>query len=254
MTHLLAAAPPLVKSPPIDYHALAPELVLAATIFLVLIVDLFLERDRKWLSMPVAFVGTAGSFAATLTLLGAHRVLFGGTYVVDNFAVLFKVFFTGVAMVVLLISVRYFREGRYYQGEYYFLILSSFLGMLTMPSSRDFLMLFISLELVSAPGFILAGFRKTDPRSNEAALKFFLISVLSTAIMLYGMSLIYGVTGSTRLTVIASKLATSAGSSNLALAAILLVVAGFAFKVSAFPFQFWAPDTYEGSPVPVAAC
>src|SRR5437867_2636027 len=213
--HVLAAGPTAaLKSPPIDYHALAPELVLAGTIFLVLVVDLFLEPDRKWRSMPVAFLGTAGSLAASLTLLGTHRVLFGGSYVVDDFAVLFKVFFTSVALVVLLISYRYFREGRYYQGEYYFLILSSFLGMLTMPSSRDFLMLFISLELVSAPAFVLAGFRKTDPRSNEAAIKFFLISVLSTAVMLYGMSLIYGVTGTLRLERIAAKLAQPAGETK----------------------------------------
>jgi NADH-quinone oxidoreductase subunit N len=253
MTHLLAAVAPVVKSPPIDYHALSPEFVLAGTIFLVLVVDLFLPRERKWVSMPLAFVGTAGALAASLTLIGTHRVLFGGTYVVDSFAVLFKVFFTSVALVVLMLSYRYFRDGRYYQGEYYFLLLSSFLGMLTMPSSREFLMLFISLELVSAPAFLIAGFRKTDPRSNEAALKFFLISVLSTAVMLYGMSLIYGVTGSTKLSVIAQKLGGHAGSSPLALAAILFVVTGFAFKVSAFPFQFWAPDTYEGAPVPVAA-
>src|SRR5438874_45190 len=250
---LLAVALPPIKNPAIDYHAIAPELVLAGTIFAVLILDVFLPRDRKWMSMPLAFVGTAGSLAATLTLIGANRSTFGGSYVVDNFAVLFKVFFTAVAMVVLLLSYRYMREGRYYQGEYYFLILCSFLGMLTMASSRDLLMLFISLELVSAPAFLLAGFRKADPRSNEAAIKFFLISVLSTAVMLYGMSLVYGVTGTTRLASIAQKLAGSAGSSNLALAAILFVVAGFAFKVSAFPFQFWAPDTYEGSPVPVAA-
>jgi NADH-quinone oxidoreductase subunit N len=240
-------------NPTIDYHAIAPELVLAGTIFAVLLFDLFLPRDRKWMSMPLAFVGTAGSLAATLTLIGSRRETFGGSYVVDNFAVLFKVFFTVVALVVLALSLRYVREGRFYQGEYYFLLLCSFLGMLTMPSSRDLLMLFISLELVSAPAFLLAGFRKADPKSNEAALKFFLISVLSTAVMLYGMSLIFGVTRTTRLTGIAEALKGPAGSSNLALAAILLVVAGFAFKVSAFPFQFWAPDTYEGSPVPVAA-
>jgi NADH-quinone oxidoreductase subunit N len=250
---LLAQGVELIRNPPIDYHAIAPELILAGTIFAVLVLDLFLKPYRKWLSMPLAFAGTAGAFAASLTLIGSHRVTFGGSYVVDNFAVLFKVFFTAVAMVILALSYRYFRDGRYYQGEYYFLLLSSFLGMLTMPSSRDLLMLFISLELVSAPAFVMAGFRKTDPRSNEAALKFFLISVLSTAVMLYGMSLIYGVTGSTRLTVIAHQLAGPAGRSNLALAAILLVVTGFAFKVSAFPFQFWAPDTYEGAPVPVAA-
>ena len=252
MTHLLAQAAP-IKNPAIDYHAIAPELVLAGTIFLVLLVDLFLRRERKWLAMPLSFIGVAGSLAAALTLIGSVRRTFGGAYVVDNFALLFKVFFLAVAMVVLALSLRYFREGRYYQGEYYTLLLCSFLGMLTMPSSRDLLMLFISLELVSAPGFLLTGFRKGDPRSNEAALKFFLISVLSTAVMLYGMSLIYGVTGTLRLDGIAQKLAQPAGATNLSLAAILFVVAGFAFKVSAFPFQFWAPDTYEGAPVPVAA-
>jgi NADH-quinone oxidoreductase subunit N len=175
-------------------------------------------------------------------------------FVVDNFALLFKVFFLLVAVLVLGISLRYFREGGFYQGEYYFLLLTSFLGCLLMPSSRDLLMLFISLELVSAPGFLMASFRKGDVRSNEGGLKFFLIGVLSTAVMLYGMSLIYGLTGTTRLAGIATKLATvTGGKETLALAAILFVVAGFAFKVSVFPFQFWAPDTYEGAPVPVAA-
>jgi NADH-quinone oxidoreductase subunit N len=255
MTHVtaLAAALPAIKNPAIDYHAIAPELVLAGTVFAVLVLDLFLSPQRKWMAMALSLAGVAGSLAATLTLIGAHRATFGGSYVVDNFAVLFKVFFLSVAAAILLISLRYIREGRFYQGEYYFLLLSSFLGMLTMPSSRNLLMLFISLELVSAPGFLLSGFRKSDPRSNEAALKFFLISVLSTAIMLYGMSLIYGVTHTIDLAGIAASLKTSVGSSNIALAAILFVVAGFAFKVSAFPFQFWAPDTYEGSPVPVAA-
>ncbi len=238
--------------PQIDYHAILPELVLSGTIFLVLAVDLALPPHRKWWAMPISFLGTSAALVATLTLIGSDRVTFG-TYVIDNFAVLFKVFFLVTALIVLLLSQRYFQEGRYYQGEYYFLLLSAFLGMLTMPSSRDLLMLFISLELVSAPAFLMAGLRKRDPRSNEAALKFFLIGVLSTAVMLYGMSLIYGVTGTITLAGIREGLAGAAGDSPLALAAILFVVVGFAFKVSAVPFQFWAPDTYEGSPVPVAA-
>src|SRR5256714_1009148 len=240
-------------TPPIDFHAILPELILAGTLFLVLFVDLFLPRERKWWAMPISFIGMLATLIATLTLIGTTRVTFGGSYVVDDFAVLFKLLFESVGLVILLLSARYLRDGRYYQGEFYFLLLCSFLGCLTMASSRDLLLLFISLELVSAPGFLLTGLRKGDPRSNEAALKFFLISVLSTAIMLYGMSLIYGITGTTRLTQIAAKLAGPVGDSNLALAAILFVVAGFAFKVSAFPFQFWAPDTYEGAPVPVAA-
>ena len=239
----------------IDYHAILPETILSGTILLVLIADAFLSARRKWFTMPIGFVGTVAALVATLTLIGENRTTFDGMFVVDGFAVLFKTFFLAVALLVLLISLRYFRDGRFYQGEYYFLLLTSFLGCLLMPSSRDLLMLFISLELVSAPGFLIAAFRKSDPRSNEAGLKFFLIGVLSTAVMLYGMSLIYGVAGSLNLGEIATALSEPLprGQETLVLAAILFVVAGFAFKVSAVPFQFWAPDTYEGAPVPVAA-
>jgi NADH-quinone oxidoreductase subunit N len=239
----------------IDYHAVLPEMILGGTILMVLVVDVFLSPRRKWLGMPVALVGVLASLVAALTLIGSEpRSVFGGMFVQDNFALLFQIFFLTVAVVILAISLRYFREGGFYQGEYYFLLLTSFLGCLLMPASRDLLMLFISLELVSAPGFLMSAFRKNDLRSNEAGLKFFLIGVLSTAVMLYGMSLIYGLTGTTRLEGIAQKLAhISGGPETVALAGILFVVVGFAFKVSAFPFQFWAPDTYEGSPVPVAA-
>ena len=238
----------------IDYHAILPELILAATVVLVLIVDVFLPAKRKSWSMVVGLIGTAAALAATLTLIGETRSTFSGSYVIDNFAILFKLFFLSVAILVLGISFRYFREGGFYQGEYYFLLLTSFLGCVMMPSSRDMLLLFIALELVSAPGFLMAAFRKNDPKSNEAGLKFFLIGVLSTAVMLYGMSLIYGLTGATKLDEIAQGLMNiDAAQETLAFCAILFVVIGFAFKVSAVPFQFWAPDTYEGAPVPVAA-
>ena len=239
----------------VDVTAILPEIILAGTIVLVLIVDAFLSNKRKWLAMPIAFAGVLAALIATMTLVGDTRVTFGGAYVVDDFAVLFKTFFLSVALIVLMMSSRYFREGRFYQGEFYFLLLTSFLGCMMMPSSRDLLMLFISLELVSAPGFLIAAFRKSDPRSNEAGIKFFLIGVLSTAIMLYGMSLIYGVTGSLNLAEIGRVLSgvLPAGQEPLVFAAILFIVAGVAFKVSAVPFQFWAPDTYEGAPLPVAA-
>ena len=237
--------------PDIDYHAIAPEVILGGTLLLVLTADLFLRPERKWFAVVLSFLGTAGALLAALTLIGETRASFGNTYVVDSFAVLFKVFFLAVALVVLLLSARYFRDGRYYQGEYYFLLLSSFLGMLTISSSRDLLMLFISLELVTAPGWLMAGLRKRDPRSNEASLKFFLIGILSTAVMLYGMSLVYGITGSLKLSNVARGLEGSA--EPVAVAAVLFVVAGFAFKVSSVPFHFWAPDAYEGSPIPVAA-
>ena len=239
----------------IDYHAILPEMILAGTLLVVLVADVFLKQRRKWFTMPLSVIGTLAALIAVFTLYGETRTTFGGTFVVDEFALLFKTFFLTVALLVLLISLRYFRDGRWYQGEYYFLLLTSFLGCLLMPSSRDLLMLFISLEMVSAPGFLIAAFRKNDPRSNEAGIKFFLIGVLSTAVMLYGMSLIYGVTGSLDLVQIGRVLSSAIdpGQETIVFAAILFIVAGFAFKVSAVPFQFWAPDTYEGAPVPVAA-
>src|SRR2546422_6141448 len=239
----------------IDYHAILPEMILSGTILLVLVGDSFARPRRKWVAMPVSFLGILAALIAELTLIGSHRTTFNGMFVVDNFSLLFKVFFLSVALLVLLVSLRYFSDGRWYQGEYYFLLLTSFLGCVLMPSSRDLLMLFISLELVTAPGFLIVAFRKSDPRSNEAGIKFFLFGVLSSAVMLYGMSLIYGVTGHTNLTEIGQSLSGTLpqGQETIVLAAILFIVAGFAFKVSAFPFQFWAPDTYEGAPVPVAA-
>ena len=242
-------------NPGIDLHAIAPELVLSATLLVQLVVDALLPARRAWLGMPIALLGVLGALAAALTLVGDTRTAFGGTFVVDDFALLFKVFFLAVGAVVLLISLRYVRDGRLYQGEFYFLLVTAFLGCSLMPSSRNLLMLFIALELVSAPGFLIASFRKTDPRSNEAGLKFFLIGVLSTAVMLYGMSLVYGLAGTLDLAGIGRAFAEpfADGREAVALAGILFIVAGFAFKVSAVPFQFWAPDTYEGSPTPVAA-
>ncbi len=238
----------------IDYHAILPELLLAGTALLVLLVDLYVEDGRSkvvanWLSLA----GAVAASVALATLVGkGTRSTFGGSFVVDNYALLFKGLFLGSLILVLLMSQRYVSQGMAYQGEFYFLVLSSFVGMLLMPSSRDLLMLFLSLEIVSATGFIAAGFRKDDARSNEGALKFLLIGVLSTAVMLFGMSLVYGFTGSLRLDQIAAKLSTL-GNEPAVVMAVFLVITGFAFKVSAAPFHFWAPDTYEGSPVPVAA-
>jgi NADH-quinone oxidoreductase subunit N len=168
--------------------------------------------------------------------------------------------FITVAAILILMSVTYLNEVvRNIQGEFYFLLLTSLLGMLVMPSARDLIALFIALETVTVPGFIIAGFKKHDNSSNEAAVKFFLFGVLSSAVMLFGMALIYGVTRSTNLYEIARVLSTKVypmpiqHAGSVVAAAILLIIVGFGFKVSAVPFHFWAPDTYEGSPVPVAA-
>ena len=237
----------------IDWHAISPEIAITVALLAVLIVDLFLPHRFKIFNAPIAITGFIAAGICLGTLWGDERTSFGGMFVMDNYALLFKLLFVAVGGIVVLISMNYLdEEVRGIQGEFYFLLLTSFLGMLVMPSARDLIALFVALETVSIPGFLVAGFKKRDQGSNEAAIKFFLFGVLSTAVMLYGMSLIYGVARSTSLTAIADALRTRQDD-PLVFASILLIVVGFAFKVSAVPFHFWAPDTYEGSPVPVAA-
>lgn len=240
--------------PQIDWFALAPEIALTATALLVMLTELFLPGARKRFVNPLGIVGVLVSLGLVIALVvdGAERSAFGSMFVVDDFALLFKVFFLVVAVLVLLLSYRYVGEIATYQGEYYFLMLSSFLGMLLMASARDLVMLFVALELVSVPGFVMAGLRKFDLRSNEGALKFFLMGVLSVAVLLFGLSIVYGFTGTTDLAGVAAGLA-QAPREPLLLASLLFVITGFGFKVSAVPFHFWAPDTYEGAPVPVTA-
>ncbi|HYP22996.1 MAG TPA: NADH-quinone oxidoreductase subunit N, partial [Actinomycetota bacterium] len=238
----------------VDWHALAPETVLTVFACAVLMVDLFLPRDAKWLAMPLSAAGLVATLAAVVSLIGqGDRLTLGGAFEVDTFALAFKGLFCVIGLIVLALSYDYFREGEYAQGEYYFLLLCGLLGTLVMSSSRDLVSIFIAIELISIPGFVMTGLRKRDVKSNEAALKFFLFGVLSSAVMLYGMSLVYGATGGEiQLDAIREALA-GRGDDPIVVMSVFFVVVGFAFKISAVPFHFWAPDTYEGAPSPVAA-
>jgi NADH-quinone oxidoreductase subunit N len=238
---------------PVDWHAIAPELILSAAACLVLVADLFLPDDSKWLAMPFSAAGIVATLAGVVSLIGEERLTLTRSFEIDSFALLFKGLFCVIGLVVLAISYNYFRAGRYYQGEYYFLLLCSLLGGFVMASSRDLVSIFIAIELISVPAFVMTGLRKRDVKSNEAALKFFLFGVLSTAVMLYGMSMIYGITGGeTNLEAIRTALA-GMGNEPIVVLGVFFVIVGFAFKISAVPFHFWAPDTYEGAPSPVAA-
>lgn len=240
----------------IDYLALAPELVVVATILGVLALDLILPRRLKYFTAVLSVLGV--SLAAIPLLImafdGSTRSMFDGSYTVDVFALVLKGLFVVAGYLVLLMSVSYIESDRYYQGEYYFLILCSLLGSLVMASGRDLIVLFIGLELTTTPLFLLAGWRKGDMKSNEASLKYYILGVLSTALLLYGMSLIYGLTGHVAFQGIREMVADATLASEPALGlGILLMLVGFGFKVSAVPFHFWAPDTYEGAPTPVTA-
>ena len=240
--------------PALDWHALAPELTLLAVGTLVTIADIAFDDKVRRLMPTLAGVGLLATLVPILTLAvdsGDPRSMFGGAYVVDDFSLVFKALFVLVGYVVVLMSVDYVRDGDYYENEYYTLLLTSLLGMVMMASSRDLVSVFVALELLSIPAYMLAAWRKGGPRSNEAGLKYYLMGVFASAVMLYGMSLLFGVSGATDFGSISAGL--SGDSSPLVIVAILFVLIGFAFKVSAVPFHTWAPDTYEGAPTPVTA-
>ncbi len=241
-------------SPTVDYHAIAPEIVLAGGIVVVLLLDLFLAEHNKWVLAPITGFTLLGAFIPVLTLALSDegtRSLFDGRYVVDDFSFVLKGLFLLAGYVIILLSSDYIREGEYYEGEYWFLMLTSLLGMVMMASSRDLISIFISLEFLSIPAYMMAAWRKRDLKSNEAGVKYFLLGVFASAILLYGMSLLYGISNSTKLTDIAIYLGEELTA--LRALAVLFVVLGFAFKISAVPFHSWAPDTYQGAPTPVTA-
>ena len=242
-------------APYLDYHALAPEIVLTGVLVVVLLADLVVDETRKFVVTQLAGIGVLVSIIPIVSLAvdGADRSMFGGAYVVDNFALVLKALFLATGYIVLLMSTNYIQEGDYYEGEFSFLLLSSLLGMVVMSSSRDLISIFVALELLSIPAYLLAGWRKSDLRSNEASLKYYLLGVLASAVMLYGMSLVFGFTGSTVLTDIGVAVGRGGQGVRIVTAGIFFIIVGFAFKVSAVPFHFWAPDTYEGAPTPVTA-
>jgi len=246
---------PVFHAPYLDYAALAPEIVLTGVVIAVLVLDLVVDETRKYLVTQIAGVGVLASLVPIVWLAanGHDRPMFGGAYVVDNFALLMKGLFLATGYVVLLMGTNYISEGDYYEGEFSFLLLSSVLGMVVMSSARDLITIFVALELLSVPAYMLAGWRKRDLKSNEAALKYYLLGVLATGVMLYGMSLVFGATGTTVLVQISRHLNGASGARQVVALGIFFIVVGFAFKVSAVPFHFWAPDTYEGAPTPVTA-
>ncbi|CAM4216743.1 NADH-quinone oxidoreductase subunit N [Kibdelosporangium persicum] len=229
----------------VDYLAIGPPLILA----LSALAALFLRH--------AAFVGLVLAGAGEVVLLtgGPRRTFCVDTscsFVVDDFTLLLQTVMLIAGLVVLLMAQGEIRDTRLPAGEFHFLILAALSGAMTLAAGRDLVTLVVSLEVVSLPVFALVALRRYDGRSSEAGVKMFLVSVVSTAVMLFGISLVYGATGSLFLDRIGAVLATPSPLESVAGVGVVLVLAGFGFKVSAVPFHFWAPDTYQGSPVAVA--
>jgi NADH-quinone oxidoreductase subunit N len=234
-----------------DFYYILPELVLTVGALVVLISDVLLPRGSKtlvWITMG-ALVATMLSL---LPFSSTHVEVAKGLIAVDRFAFFFKFVFLVAAALTVLMSVRYLEVEGVSPGEYYFLILCATLGMMIMAGGIDLITIFIGLETMAISFYILAGFIKPNQRSNEAAVKYFLLGAFSLGILLYGMSLMYGLSGTTNLRTMATIFVGQERDPRLALA-VILVVAGVGFKIAAVPFHMWAPDVYEGAPTPVTA-
>ncbi|MFC5754163.1 NADH-quinone oxidoreductase subunit N [Actinomadura rugatobispora] len=249
----------------IDYAAIAPPLILAVAAVGLLLADAF-DVPRRLLG-PLCGAALAIALGAVAALAaGDRRATFCLTgdlrgngppscsYVADDFTLLFQGIVLAAALVVVLLSLREITASRMPAGEYHFLLLAAIIGALTLVAARDLILLVVALETLSLPVFALVALRRYDGAASEAALKLFLVSVVSAAIMLFGISLVYGATGAMHLDRIAPALERlPAHLDPVASVGVVLVLAGFGFKVAAVPFHFWAPDVYQGAPLPVAA-
>lgn len=241
--------------PDINLALILPELILVIFGMLILIGDLVWREKGYIVLAGGTLVAFALAFIATLTLWGISTSLFAGMYVIDLFSTFFKLFAAVTGIFIVLISLDYLRDRTPYRGEFFGLFTFAVLAMMMMASSANLLMIYLSIEFLSYTSYLLTGFLREDKKSNEAAIKYFLYGAITSAVMLYGLSLLYGISGSLNLTDIARVFASRLDptTSTVALASSALILAGLGFKISLVPFHQWAPDTYEGAPTPVTA-
>lgn len=232
-----------------DLFPMLPEIVMLCLAILVLIMDLIIKKKEV-----LALISIFSAAIVGYLLVGSSGEIFSGMFISDNYSLFFKLIFLISLTLSVLLSIRYLRIENVNFGEYYSLMLFSSLGMMIMASAGDLIVLYLGLELMALSTYILAGFIRHEIRSNEAALKYFLLGAFASAFLLYGISLTYGLTGTTNLKAIANYLISNKVEANPALIlAILLLVVAMSFKIAAVPFHMWAPDVYEGAPTPVTA-
>ncbi len=238
---------------PADLALLWPELILTATALLLILAARRIEKAPPAAVLTVA-AALASALASGWVLFPGPRTGFAGMISVDGYSQFFKVLIASSVALITLLSVRRVDTNRVRPGEYHALLLLASTGMMFAVSAVDLVSLYLGLELITLCSYSLVGITVERPKSNEAAIKYFLLASFASALLLYGIALVYGVTGTTGFSGIASALAAGeAGSHQILLAALALLAAGFAFKIAAVPFHAWAPDAYQGASAPVAA-
>jgi NADH-quinone oxidoreductase subunit N len=236
-----------------DFYYILPEIVLTLGSMLVLLADLVVPRERRGVLTGLSIVMLAATAVAIAAIGSPHVTVSGGLLSIDAFGVFFKLLFLAAAAITLLMSGPYLEVEDTSAGAYCFLVLAATLGMMFMASGVELVTIFIGLETMAVSFYILTGYLKPNARSNEAAVKYFLLGAFSLGILLYGMSILYGLTGSTNLREIATAVGDGGANEQMLLLGVVLIAAGMGFKIAAVPFHMWAPDVYEGAPTPITA-
>ncbi|HEX5228881.1 MAG TPA: NADH-quinone oxidoreductase subunit N [Bryobacteraceae bacterium] len=236
----------------VDYIRILPEIILTVAGTIIMLIEGLIGSENKKTNLSIfTFVAFVAAMVAAVAANSYPGLSYSNMFIVDGFATFFRVLVIGVGMLSLLSATQYLKREHAESSEYYALLLFSVAGQCVMAAADELIMVFIGLEISSIATYILAGYLRDDKRNNESALKYFLLGSFATAFLLYGIAWIYGTTGSTNLDVIRIALLTPGRSPILAGTAAALMFVGFAFKVSAAPFQIWAPDVYQGAPAPV---
>src|SRR5581483_8370053 len=238
----------------IQLTAIFPELILASLALLLFVMEPFVRREKKRLLGYFSLGALALSALSLIPLWGENISAFNGMIALDRYSLFFKLVSLSIAALVIMISFLYIEIERINLGEYYGLILFATVGMMLMPSATDLLSFYLSLELMSMSFYILTAFMRKDPKSMEAGIKYFLTGVFTSGLILYGIAFLYGFSGTTNLKAIQAFLSTQELASSPTLTmALILMIAGFGFKIAAVPFHMWAPDVYEGAPTSITA-
>ena len=238
-----------------DFIALIPEIILCTFALLISIYYFMSKKKDKKLISYITQACLVITLVAVLFLIGKSYTAYSGMYVIDSFGIFLKILVLIVSILTVAFSHRFITQEGYESGEYYTLMLFSVLGMMILVSASDLVSMFVGLELMAIPCYFLTGIFKRDQRSIEGALKYFLMGAFSSAVLAYGISFVYGVTGTTNLYAIGKYFAAPGANINnpILYLVLILFVAGFGFKIAAVPFHMWCPDVYEGAPTPITA-
>ncbi len=244
----------MIQIPNINISIIYPEIIIFITAVIILLVEIF-SNGKKWYAQSIiALIGIIVSGYAVSNQWNSFASGFSEVLVADNFALMFKLIFLLGALLTVFLSIWYFRREEIQQGEYFFLILSSVIGMMILSSANELITAFLGLEVMSLPLYVLAGFDKKKLLSNEAALKYFIMGAFASGFLVYGITFIYGATGTTNFDKISMVISSrSFGIDPLLLLGFILILIGFSFKTAFVPFHSWVPDVYTGAPTPVTA-